>query len=178
MINVPANQNLTASSGIVNMGYLADLYHSMMDEMLDDMGREVTIHLEPQIASDTTTNSQPQVMQLNPFFGRTVSPSPSTKGPGVKITQRDTTYKAHIRVGPYAGPNLSGMGTLKENEAMITVVIGALSHIKACRSISIEGRRYSVLTTRPIGLIDRKYVMVKIAEIQESDIKDDTGTNG
>lgn len=178
MINIPNNQNLTAGSGLVNMPHLDSIYHSFMDEALDDLGREVIVHLEPQIQSDSVTNALPQVQQYNPFFQRTVSPSPSTKGPGVKITTRDTTYKAHIKIGPKSGPDVAGIGNLKENEAAITVVIEALSHIKSARSLSIEGRRYAVIETRPIGFIDRKYVIVKLGEIQESDIKDDIGNNG
>ncbi len=178
MINVPAIQDLTAGSGLINIGYLDDIYHSIMDEAMSDLGRPIIIHLEPQIQSDSVTNSQPQSLQYNPFFGGTAIPSPSTKRPGVRITPRDTEYKAHIKIGPRSGPDLSGMGDLKENEAVITVVIEALSHIKSARSISIEGRRYGVVETRPIGFASRRYVMVKLSEIQESDIKDDVGNNG
>lgn len=178
MITVTPIQDLTAGSGLINIGYLDDIYHSMMDEALSDLGREIVLHLEPQIQSDSTTNSQPQSLQYNPFFGGTAIPSPSTKRPGVKITPRDVTYKAHIKIGPKTGPDVSGIGNLKENEAAITVVAEALSHIKSARSISIEGRRYAVIETRPIGFVDRKYVIVKLGEIQESDIKDDVGNNG
>lgn len=178
MINITPIQDLTAGSGLINIGYLADIYHSFIDESLQDMGRQIIIHLEPQIQSDTTTNSQPQPSQYNPFFGRAAIPSPSTKNSGVKITPRDVIYNAHVRIGPKTGPDNTGIGNLKENEAAITVVAEALQHIKAARSISIEGRRYAVIETRPIGLIDRKYVIVKLGEIQESDIKDDVGTNG
>jgi hypothetical protein len=179
MINVNAIQDLTAGSGLLHVGYLADIYHSFMDESLQDFGRDVILHLEPQVQSDTITNSQPQPSQYNPFFGRTGIPSPTTKNTGVRITPRDVTYKAHIRIGPKTGPDDTGMGNLKENEAMITVVAEALSHIKSARSISIEGRRYGLVgDPRPIGFLDRKYIMVKLGEIQESDIKDDVGTNG
>jgi hypothetical protein len=178
MITIPPNPHLSASSGLINIAALDALYAAFMDEALEDLGREVIVHLEGQIQADSATNARPQVQQYNPFFQRTVSPSPSTKGPGVKFIPRDTTYKAHIKVGPKTGPDNKGIGDLKENEAMLTVVIEALPHFQSARSMSIEGRRYAVIETRPIGFTTRRYVMLKIGEIQESDIKQGIGNNG
>lgn len=178
MILLSPNQDLTAASGLIDIGLLNDIYHSFMDEALSDMGREVMIHLEPSIESDSITNSQPQSMQYNPFFKRAAIPSPNTRNTGVKITTRDVLYKGHVRIGPFEGNDNTGMGSLKENEARITLVIEALEHVKSARSIGIEGRRYSVSRDRPIGFTERKYIMVWLTEIQESDIQEGMGTNG
>lgn len=178
MITIIPNQNLTASSGLINMGHLASIYHSMMDEALTDLGRPIIFHLQPAIASDSATNSENQSRQYNPFFGRSPIPSPTTKNAGVRITNRDVTYTGHIVVGPKSGPDTQGIGSLKENQCSITVVIGALQHLKEARSFSIEGRRYSLVETRPIGFVDRKYVIAILQEIQESDTQEDIGDNG
>ena len=50
---------------------------------------------------------------------------------------------------------------------MITLVIESLPHLKETLSISIEGRRYHITETRPIGFSTRRYIMVKLKEIQE-----------
>jgi len=178
MIIITPNPHISMSSGLINIAALDALYASFMDEALEDLGREVIVHLEGQKQSDTITNSQPQALQYNPFFGRTISPSPSTKGPGVKFISRDTTYKAHIKIGPKTGPDNKGVGNLKENEAMLTVYIEAMPHFQTARSMSIEGRRYALIETRPIGFTQRRYAILKIGEIQESDIKEGTGNNG
>lgn len=39
MIFISNNQNLSASSGIINMSFLENIYHSVMDEMMLDLGR-------------------------------------------------------------------------------------------------------------------------------------------
>lgn len=151
-----------------------------MDEALAGIGRDITVHLPPEIISDSATNAQPQVSQYNPFFKRAINPSPTTRNAGVKYINRDVIYKAHIRIGPKEANELGGMGKLHDNEAEITVVESALFHIKKALSISIEGRRYKVAPNppRPVGFLSRKYLLVKLCEIQESDIKNDVGING
>jgi hypothetical protein len=168
MIYLSNNQDLSAASGIVNMPFLEHIYHSMMDEMMQDMGRTVVFHLKPQIQQDANTQSQPQAQQYNPFFGRTPVPKTNTRNPGTKITHRDVEYKAQIVLGPLrAGEDTEGVGPLLEDEGVITVVIEALPHVTEAISVSIEGRRYSIEQTRPVGLSKRRYLMVKIKEIQE-----------
>jgi hypothetical protein len=178
VINVTPNQDLSAASGVLNTAYMDGIYNGLMEEMLLKVGRDIIIHLPPEIQPDTVTNSQPQTSQYNPFFKRANNPSPTTRNTGVKVIGRDVTYKAQIRVGPKNADELGGMGKLKDNEAQITVVIGALLHIQRALSISIEGRRYRVASTRPIGFIDRKQIMVHLEEIQEGDIKTNVGTSG
>jgi hypothetical protein len=178
VINVTPNQDLSSASGILNSSYMESIYNGLMEEMLVKVGRPITIHLPPEIQSDSVTNSQPQTSQYNAFFKRANNPSPTTRNTGVKVIGRDVIYFAHIRIGPKDANELGGMGKLKDNEATITVVAGALFHIQKARSISIEGRRYRVASTRPIGFIDRKFIMVHLEEIQEGDIKTNVGTNG
>lgn len=174
MVLLANNQDLTAGSGIINMSFLESIYHSVMDEALQDLGGDrgqVIFHLKPLVQQDTVTQSQPSAQQYNPFFGRTPVPSQTTRHTGTKITTRDVSYTAHIVVGPSIPKtnDLNGIGHLNNNEAMITVVIEALSHVQEALSVSIEGRRYSVNNTRPIGFTKRRYLMVKLTEIQETE---------
>jgi hypothetical protein len=79
-------------------------------------------------------------------------------------------YKAQIKIGPMKeGDDNTGMGDLKANQAMITIAIEGLGHVKDALSISIEGRRYTVDETRPIGFSQRRYVMCLLTEIDEKD---------
>jgi hypothetical protein len=179
MVLLPNSQDLTAASGLVNMPFLEQVYHSVMDEMMGDMGRVVTFHLPPEIQQDTNTQSQPAPQQYNPFFGRTPVPRTNTRNPGVRITPRDVQYNAQIRLGPLtAEEDLSGMGDLSGDEAVITVVIEALGDVQSALSVSIEGRRYSIEQTRPVGLSRRRYILVKLKEIQETESPSPDNTIG
>jgi hypothetical protein len=170
MVNLPPNQDLTAGSGIIIMGFLESIYHSFMDEAMVDLGRNVIFHLKPIIEQDVTTQSQAAPQQLNPFFGRVPVPNTTTRNSGTKNTPRDVTYKAQIVVGPLKDNlRLNGMGWLAHNEAMVTVVVEALEHVTNAIAVSIEGRRYTVVETRPIGFSTRRYLMVKLREIQEKE---------
>ena len=177
MTLLPNNENFAASSGLIDVPFMENLYHSIIDEMFIDLGRTVVFHLEPEIQQDTTTQQQAAPQQYNPFFRRTAVPNHTTRSPGVRISTREVQYEAQIKVGPMiAGNDDTGMGDIAENEAVITVVIEALQHVREALSVSIEGRRYSVEETRPIGFSKRLYLMVKLAEIQESEARtpDDT----
>lgn len=171
MIQLTSNEDFTASSGIINMPALEAVYHSVMDEAFVDLGRTITLHLNPVIEQDTTTQGLAPPQQYNPFFGGVPVPKSNTKGKGVKVTPRDVNYTAQIKVGPLKeGKDMTGMGDLKANEAMITLVIEALPHLQDTLSISVEGRRYSIIETRPIGFTKRRYIMVKLEEINEKDV--------
>lgn len=175
MVIIPNNQDLTASSGLIDIGSLEHIYHSFMSEALVDLGRDVTFHLPPISEQDVATQSQPAPQQYNPFFGRAPIPSANTRNTGFKVTPRDVIYKAQIVIGPLMSPRfaneyrLTGMGYLNENEAMITVVIEALEHALKAIAISIEGRRYQIVETRPVGFSVRKYLMIKLRHIQETE---------
>lgn len=176
MVIINNNQDLTAGSGVINMGFLESIYHSIMDEALEDLGGQrgqIIFHLKPLIQQDNVTQAQPAAQQYNPFFGRTPVPSQTTRHTGTKVTPRDVSYTGHIVVGPRIPltNDLSGIGHLNNNEAMVTVVIEALQHVQEAISVSIEGRRYSVNNTRPIGFTKRRYLMIKLTEIQETEIQ-------
>jgi hypothetical protein len=184
MVLIPNNQDLSAGSGVINKDFMEAIYHSFIDESFMDLGRKITIHLPPIQEQDTTTQAQLPPQQYNPFFSRVPVPGANTRNSGTKITPRDVEYDAHIVVGPFMPPRmanenrLSGMGWLNTNEAMITLVIGALEHVVQAQSISIEGRRYAVVETRPIGFSVRRYLMVKLRAIQETDLQSPDKTVG
>ena len=170
MVLIANNQDLSAGSGVMNIGYMESVYHSFMSDAMVNLGRVVTFHLPPIKEQDTVTQAQPQAQQYNPFFSRVPVPAANTRNAGIKVTPRDVQYKAQIIVGPLNNDKrLNGMGWLNENEAMITVVIEALEHVTAALAVSIEGRRYTVVETRPIGFSVRRYLMVKIRAIQETE---------
>lgn len=170
MVFIPNNQDLSAASGIVNIGFLEAIYHSFMDEAMVDLGRSVIFHLRPIIEQDTVTQAQSAAQQYNPFFSRVPVPATNTRNSGTKNTPRDVEYKAQIVVGPLKTDlRLSGMGWLDDNEAMITVVAEAFEHVQNAISVSIEGRRYTVVESRPIGFSVRRYLMVKLREVQETE---------
>lgn len=175
MVIIPNNQDLSAGSGLINLAYMEAVYHSFMDDAMIDLGREVVFHLPPLIEQDTTTQAQPPPQQYNPFFQRVPVPAANTRNSGTKVTPRDVIYKAQIKVGPMLSARfakearLTGMGYLNTNEAEITVVIEALEHAKTALAISIEGRRYSVVETRPIGFSTRKYLIIMLRAIQETE---------
>lgn len=172
MVLLSNNQDLTAASGILNIPFLESIYHSVIDETFATLAgdRIVTLHLNPEIQQDVVTQSQPAPQQFNPFFGRTPVPNTNTRNPGVKITHRDVQYNAHIKIGPLRdGDDNMGIGDLKANQAAITLVIEALPHLQEALSVSIEGRRYTIDETRPIGFSRRRYVIAILTEINESE---------
>ena len=169
MVILSSNEDFSAASGLINMPFLEAVYHSIIDETFIDLGRTVMFHLTPIIQQDNVTQSKAAPQQYNPFFNRVPVPQANTRNSGTRVTHRDVPYAAHIKIGPLKLKDGGGMGDLLENEAMITVGIEALSHLAETLSVSIEGRRYSVGPTRPIGFSTRRYLMVKLTEIPETE---------
>jgi hypothetical protein len=172
MVLLPNNQDLSAASGIINIAYLEGIYHSFMDEAMFKLSgsRFAIFHLPPIQEQDNTTQASPAPQQYNPFFSRVPVPANVTRNPGTKLTPRDVQYNAQIVVGPIKDDSKNGIGRLDVNEAMITVVIEALQHVNEALSVSIEGRRYTrVGDPRPIGFSQRRYLMVKLRAIQETE---------
>lgn len=178
MVLIPNNQDLSAASGLFDVNFLEDIYHSFMDEALLDLGRTVTFHLRPQITQDTTTQGQPQSSIYNPFFGGVAVPTTNTRGKGTQNVPRDVQYLAHIVVGPVGAEDQMGIGDLKDNQVQLTVVIEALNHVINCLSFSVEGRRYTVDETRPIGFSRRRYLMIKGTESNEQEVPSPDNTVG
>jgi hypothetical protein len=177
MVLVSSNEVLTAASGLINVGFLNNIYETVMDEFLLGVGRTVTFHLEAIKEEDVTTQSQPQAQMYNPFFGGSPVPNTTTRNKGIKVTPRDVQYTAHIKIGPVDENRKLGIGKLNSNEAMISIVAEALPHVLEALSVSVEGRRYDITETRPMGFTGRQYLMVFLEEIQEKDIEN-TGTSG
>ena len=170
MTLLPNNEDFSQASGIINMPFLEAIYHSTIDELMLDLGRTITLHLTPLVEQDTVTQSQPAAQQYNPFFGRAAIPNTNTRNPGVRVTHQDVQYRAQIVFGPLrAKDDKTGMGDLKEDEAQITVAVEALPHIQQTLSVSIEGRRFSIAQTKPTGFSQRRYLMCKLKEIQETE---------
>jgi hypothetical protein len=179
MVLLTSNQDLSQASGIIDFGFFESMYECMMDEAMLGLGRIVTFHLEPEIRQDVTTQSQPAPQQYNPFFNRTPVPSTNTRNTGARVEPRDVEYSAHIRLGPLsADEDNTGMGELTDTQAIITVVIEALEHVEKALSVSVEGRRYSIDRNRPIGFSKRKYLMLKLEQIQEREPKTPDNTIG
>jgi hypothetical protein len=171
MVLLPNNQDLTAASGLINIGYMENIYHTFMDEAMVDLGenRQVLFHLQPSIEQDTTTQSQIQSANYNPFFGGVPAPRSNTRNKGVKVTPRDVQYNAQVVIGPRDSDDTEGIGELKENQIQLTVVIEALHHVQSALSFSVEGRRYKIDDNRPIGFTKRRYLMVFGTEINEQE---------
>lgn len=168
MVLLPNSQNLSAASGILNVGFLEQIYHSFMDEAQLELGRIVTFHLQAEVIQDTPTQGQPQASQYNPFFGGVPAPNTNTRGKGTRNVPRDVQYNAHIRIGPKGADDESGVGDLKDNEIQLTVVIEALPDVKDSLNFSVEGRTYRVDETRPIGFSQRRYLIVKGTEVNKT----------
>lgn len=171
MVLLPNNQDLTAASGLINIGFMENVYHTLMDEALIDLGenRQVVFHLQPATEEDTTTQSQIQSANYNPFFGGVPAPRANTRNKGVKVTPRDVMYNAHVVIGPRDADDNEGIGELKDNQIQLTVVIEALGHVQSALTFSVEGRRYKVDETRPIGFTKRRYLMVFGTETNEQE---------
>ena len=170
MVLLPNNEDFSASSGVIDFAFMESIYHSTIDEVFLGAGRTVVLHLDPSVEQDIVTQSQPAPQQYSPYFGRVPVPRQNTRNTGVKITPRDVQYQALIRIGPIkADEDTQGIGDLADNEAMITLVVEAIPHLRQTQSISIEGRRYKVENTRPIGFSERRYIMVKLTEINETE---------
>lgn len=156
------------------MSLLNAYYRSFIDESFLDMGRLVTLHLQPIKEQDQTTQSQTQPSQYNSYFGRVQAPQTNRRNAGVTITPRDIEFTGHIKVGPISGNDMMGIGDLDANQVVVTLDISALQYVKQALSMSIEGRRYKVDDTRPIGLTRREYLMVFGTEIDEASIDNST----
>jgi hypothetical protein len=181
MVLLPNNQNLLAASGLVNMPFLESIYHSMMDEMMSDMGggdNIVTFHLFALEQQDNVTQSKPAPQQYNPFFNRVPVPLTNTRNTGTKVTPRDVQYNAQITIGPKKGNDKTGMGDLKANQIQLTVVKEALGHLNDTLSFTARGNRYTIDELRVIGLSTPRYIIVIGTEINEQNSPDaDTTIN-
>lgn len=170
MIFLPNREDFSQASGLFDVAGLESIYETFIDTAFVTLGRIVTLHLEPLVQQDITTQSQGAAQQYNPFFGGVPVPKTNTRRTGTKVTHRDVNYSAQIKIGPMkSDDDTQGIGDLLANEAMLTLAIEALPDLKHTRVVSVEGRRYSITETRPFGFSVRKYILVKLKEINEED---------
>ncbi len=171
MVLLNNNEDFSASSGVLNLPFLENIYHSIMDETYaaNGLARTVTLHLHPiREQDDTNTQSLPQAQQYNPFFGRVPAPRANTRNAGVKITTQEVPYEAQVVFGPIKkDEDIHGIGELKEDEAAITLAIESLPHLNDTIWVDVEGLSYSIQGRKPIGFTRRRYVIVYLREINE-----------
>lgn len=162
------SEDFSEAGGFLDVAGFEAIYESFIDESFVKLSRVITLHMPPILTENIATQTGPASQQYNPFFGRSARPGP-TRNTGAEVTYHDIQYHVHIKIGPFDGDDTKGIGRLEANEISATFVIEALTDIKRALSFSIEGRRYSIMTTRPIGFSTRKYVMCKLREINEKD---------
>lgn len=169
--NLTPNQDLSQASGTIGYGFLSYIYEGFMDSALNGCGRSITLHLEPSIQQNESVKSNPiKPGSYNPFFGTSIRPSDDGQSRGVKVTNRDVSYTAHIRHGPVEPENAGGIGELKRDEVRTTTVFESLDHLKDCVSATIDGQRFIKLKGyKVIGFSDKKYIIQDWQALQEAE---------
>jgi hypothetical protein len=170
MVLLPSPEDFSSASGVIDMGDLNQIYKACMDETFLPTGlaRTITLHLPPTKVQDPVTQAQPQPSQYNPYFGRVQAPRTNRRNAGVTITPRDIQFSAQIKIGPTKeGEDTTGIGDLAANQVACTLDITALSFAKQAQSMTVEGRRYDIDITRPVGFTERSYVIVRGTEIDD-----------
>lgn len=145
-------------------------YNNLMDSSFAALGRVITLHLEPVKTADTDgVEASTPAVRYNPFQRRGGRQVPSqistTRMPAIKITYRDVEYVAHIKHGP-KDIDKDGVA-LRDNEVQTTTLIESKLHINGTLTATIDGRRYNLDSTRPIGFRDISYLISKWTRISE-----------
>ncbi len=145
-------------------------YASLMDSSFFALGRTIVLHLEPERTIDASgVEASTIAVHYNPFMGRGGRQVPSTisttRMPAVTLVHRDVEYIAHIKHGPKDADD-QGVELL-DDEVMITTLIASRAHISAAISATIDGRRFNLESTRPIGFRDIRYLMSKWRRVNE-----------
>ncbi len=148
-------------------------YANLMNSSFAALGRNIVLHLTPERTVDASGVQQSTgAVHYNPFMGRSARPVPNqistTRQPAVRHVHRDVTYIAHIKHGPKDADDNGGVELLKD-EVQTTTVLESLPHISECESVTIDGRRYTLESTRKIGLQNTRYVIAKWSAINESE---------
>jgi len=146
-------------------------YDSIFDSSFAALGRNIVLHLTPERTEDTTgVQASTPAVHYNPFMRRAGRQVPSqistTRTPAVQIVYRDVTYTAHIKHGPKDADDNGGV-QLELGEVMTTTVFESLPHLTEAQSATIDGRRYTLESTRPIGFRDVRYVIAKWKQTNE-----------
>lgn len=148
-----------------------ECYASFMDSSFSALGRQITLHLTPEKIIDTSgLQASTPAVQYNPFMRRAGRQIPSqistTRIPAVRLVHRNVVYDAHIKHGPKDVDDNGGVELL-EGEVMTTTIIASRQHISESQSATIDGRRYQLQWTRPIGFQNIRYVITKWSAINE-----------
>jgi len=150
-----------------------DCYHSLMDSSFFALGRTITLHLTPEKTIDVSgIEASTPAVRYNPFMRRGGRQVPSTistvRTTAVQLVHRDVPYIAHIKHGPKDADDKSGIELL-DGETMTTTLIESSNHINAAISATIDGRRFNLQWTRPIGFRDIRYLISKWQRINEAE---------
>lgn len=148
-------------------------YKSRMDSSFAALGRNVTLHLRPEIIADTSgIQASTNALQYNPFMGRAPRRAPSdistTRSGGTQYIHRDVVYVAHIKHGPRDSDDTGGV-VLSESEVQTTTVLASSDHIDECESATIDGSRYALESKKIIGFQDARYVICKWSAVNEQE---------
>lgn len=146
-------------------------YQNLINSSFFALGRVIILHLEPQKIEDTTgVEASTPAVHYNPFQrrgGRQVPSSISTtRTPAIQVIHRNVEYIAHIKHGPKDSDDKGGVA-LRDDEVQTTTLIQSQQHINGAITATIDGRRYSLDSTRPIGFRDVRYVIAKWKRVSE-----------
>lgn len=158
----PANQDLSEAKAdaIGQASQLEAVYEAAMDTMLQYVGRDVTLWLEP---IRTASSSNPE--HYDPFSGgqdRRLG-NAETGEKGYTLEPVWVTYRAHVVHGPkeVEDPSTGTVISLKVGEVQLTTVYGALADVEAAVELEVDGQKYTRQTkdARPIGWSTPKYLI-------------------
>ncbi len=146
-------------------------YGSLMDSAFFALGRMIMLHLQPEKIIDTSgVQASTLAVHYNPFQRRGGRQVPSTisttRMPAVQLIHRDVEYIAQIKHGPKDADDKGGVALL-DGEAMTTTVIASRKHLNGAITATIDGGRFTLEWTRPIGFRDVRYLMAKWKVIDE-----------
>ena len=146
-------------------------YHAIFDSSFTALGRVIVLHLTPEKSIDVSgLQASTPAVHYNPFTRGTSRSVPSqistTRSKGVELVHRDVSYSAHIKHGPKDADDNGGVALLR-GEVMTTTLVETKPHIDSALSATIDGRRYQLEWSRPIGFRDVRYLISKWSSINE-----------
>jgi hypothetical protein len=144
-----------------------------MDSSFAALARPLILHLQPEKTIDVSgVEASTNALHYNPFMRRGGRQVPSTitttRMPAVQQVHRDVEYAAHIKHGPKNAKDNGGVELL-EGETMTKTVLASSKHLNGAISATIDGRRFNLEWTRPIGFRDLRYIIAKWSRINEAE---------
>lgn len=152
---------------------MENCYHSITDSSFFALGRTIVLHLTPEKIIDTSgVEASTPAVRYNPFQRRGGRQVPSTisttRMPAVQLVHRDVEYIAHIKHGPKHFDDRGGVELLAD-ECQTKTLIESSKHINGAITATIDGRRFNLQWTRPIGLRDVRYLIAKWKRVNEQE---------